>query len=472
MDSKKLLIGWAQVDVTPSKSVTLAGQFHTRISEEVKDPVTATALAISAEDNSEQAIMLSLDSVWITDYVRERCREIVKREVPGIDPSKILVSVTHTHTAPTQEARYFDYPVDPSWGIMTPREYSDFLSEKLGALCVEAWSSLKPGLIACGQGFAVVGRNRRPAYFDGTAVMYGATAKPEFSHIEGYEDHSVDMLFTYDKKKKLTGMIVNLPCPSQVTEGANFISADFWHETREEIRARHGKKVCILPQCAAAGDQSPHLLFGKKAEARMMELKGLGKGLIENGNEFNLAQRKEIALRIAAAVDDVLPAVSKDMKDELAFKHKVITLNLPARKITKEEAESYGKEAAAYRIEMAKNENDKKGYPYSYNCRRAGWCQSVVARFESQGEKPVLPMEAHFIRLGDIVFASNRFELYLDFGIRIKARSRAMQTFIVQLAGEGSYLPTESGKLWSRCCKFACRTRWGAGFSGREPQGH
>lgn len=40
-----LLIGWAQTDITPDAPVLLAGQFHTRVSEGVLDPVTATILA-------------------------------------------------------------------------------------------------------------------------------------------------------------------------------------------------------------------------------------------------------------------------------------------------------------------------------------------------------------------------------------------------------------------------------------------
>ncbi|MFN2352411.1 MAG: hypothetical protein ABR497_10740, partial [Kiritimatiellia bacterium] len=39
--------------------------------------------------------------------------------------------------------------------------------------------------------------------------------------------------------------------------------------------------------------------------------------------------------------------------------------------------------------------------------------------------------------------ATNPFEYYVDFGMRIKARSPAAQTFIVQLAGNGSYVPTQ-----------------------------
>lgn len=37
---------------------------------------------------------------------------------------------------------------------------------------------------------------------------------------------------------------------------------------------------------------------------------------------------------------------------------------------------------------------------------------------------------------------SNPFELYCEYGIRIKARSKATQTFILQLSGSGSYLAT------------------------------
>ena len=46
------------------------------------------------------------------------------------------------------------------------------------------------------------------------------------------------------------------------------------------------------------------------------------------------------------------------------------------------------------------------------------------------------------IRLGDVAIATNVFELFTEYGIQMKARSRALQTFVIQLAGPGSYLPT------------------------------
>jgi hypothetical protein len=46
--------------------------------------------------------------------------------------------------------------------------------------------------------------------------------------------------------------------------------------------------------------------------------------------------------------------------------------------------------------------------------------------------------------------------LFTDYGIRIQARSKALQTFIVQLAGPGTYLATEKairGGGYSAVCQ-------------------
>ena len=58
-----------------------------------------------------------------------------------------------------------------------------------------------PGGIGFGLGQALIGRNRRISYYTGETKMYGKTDDPEFSHIEGYEDHAVNLLCTYDAEK-------------------------------------------------------------------------------------------------------------------------------------------------------------------------------------------------------------------------------------------------------------------------------
>ena len=439
MDSKKILVGWASRDITPDKPTTLVGQFNTRISEFVKDPVTATALALETA-GGDQAIIVSLDAVWIKDDIRDACRKKFSELIPDFDPQKLLVSVTHTHTAPSQASSIFTYPELDDPDILKPAEYTGLLKERLVEMCVEAWKNRKPGAIAWGYGQAVVGFNRRVSYFDGSTRMYGKADVPEFSHIEGYEDQSADMLFTYNDKHELTGMIINLACPSQVTEGASFVSADFWHETREEIRKRHGKGLFILPQCSAAGDLSPHLMLHKREQERMFKLKGL---INQENPDFNIAQRKEIAHRIAAAVDEVLPLASTDIRDAVPFAHTVATLQLPRRTISEDEAKFCSEQMLRHQEALKTCDQDPKSAAYSVNHVKAGYFGFAVKRYNEQASNPVLPMESHVIRLGDVAFATNRFELFLDFGIRIKAGSKAVQTFVIQLAGEGSYLPTQ-----------------------------
>ena len=270
--------------------------------------------------------------------------------------------------------------------------------------------------------------------------MYGDTSSPDFSHIEGYEDHSVGVAATYDAEGTLTGLVVNVPCSSQCSEHLFALSADYWCETRAELRRRLGGKLFILPQCSAAGDQSPHLIYGKAAEHRMRNLK-------------DLSERQEIARRIADAVDDVLPAIAPTADGELPMLHRVETISLPLNTLTEDDVMASLAEAAkhraAYEAEMQKIEEDpsRRENPRWYreptfHFRRMRWFEGVAKRFEKQKTQPTQPAELHALRLGDLALATNPFEFYLDFGIRIKARSPAVETLLAQLAGGGTYCPS------------------------------
>jgi hypothetical protein len=434
----KILIGWSSRDVTPKGKVSLRGQFYVRVTDEIHDPLTTTALALESADVSEQAIIVSLDAVGVADCIITGCRKVLNEKVPEFNSDKLFISATHTHTAPGQSSDFFPDPPLAA-DIMKDREYSDLLIEKISEAAIEAWNNRKTGAISWGRGHAVVGFNRRVSYFDGTTVMYGKTDVPEFSHIEGYEDHGVDMLFAYDSDHKLTGMILNVPCPSQCTEGAWFISADYWHETRSEIRKNNGEKIYILPQCAAAGDQAPRTMINRQADARMLELKGYG-------DDYSMACRQDIADKISAAVDEVLPLAAKDIRDELEFCHMVTILDLKQRIASLEDLEIAKKEVISWEAKLEGLKGaDPSSVGYSNAFRRIGFNQKVIDMYQAQqcGEQLTFPVELHTIRLGDIAMSTNRFEYFLDFGVRIKSRSEAVQTFIVQLAGNGTYLPTE-----------------------------
>ncbi|MFO8081457.1 MAG: hypothetical protein R6V07_14305 [Armatimonadota bacterium] len=446
MAEAKLKIGWAQADITPDEPVLLSGQFHARVSEGVRDRVTATALVL--EQGGEHAIFVTCDLSGAYGELQEAVRGRVEQMEDGPEMERLAMSATHTHAAPLTFSQLFRGGYGPAYTagtdlppVMEPADYVQFAADRIAEAVSEAWEGRAEGSIAFGLGQAVVGRNRRWVDIHGNSTMYGNTDTPEFSHIEGYEDHSVNVLATYDADGDLTGVVVNVPCPSQETEHIFEISADFWHETRVELRRRFHDDLFVLPQCSAAGDQSPHLIWGRREHERMLELKGRD-------------SREEIGHRIADAVEETLGCLGGTEDASPLLEHRALELNLPMANLTEEhvrEAEAAAEEwREKYQAEVARLEADPslKEQPRWYTgvtkaFRRMHWYLAVRERAEERKGKPTLPVTLHVTRLGDVAFATNPFEYYLDFGILIKARSPAMQTFLVQLAGPGGYVPSE-----------------------------
>jgi len=443
-------VGWASVNITPDKPVILAGQFHARISEGVMDPVTATALVIESTGtagNSEIVVLISCDLVKIANELRDKVRQLVVKDIPVIQPERIILNATHTHTAPycgPQTSLKEVYGVDLP--AMTPAECIEFVSRRISEAVVKAWNSRKLGGISYGMSQAVLGHNRLIVYYSGNSTMYGSTSKPDFSHVEGYEDHSVNLLYTWDENKKLTGVMINVAVPSQVSEQSYLISADFWHDVRTELYQRISPDLFILPQCSAAGDQSPHILIGRKAEERMQHITGMdkeGKGL-----------RMQIATRIADAVTSVLPYMDEHIEWDPKFSYSFEKAQLSRRLMNDADLDKALKEARTHEGEYTSllneiNQNPAlkneprwyKNLTYEYSRMNRG--KVVKQRHELERINPKMEVELHVIRIGDIAIATNPYELYLDYGMRIKGRSPAIQTFLVQLAGPGTYLPPQ-----------------------------
>ncbi|MFA6929077.1 MAG: hypothetical protein WCT05_02040 [Lentisphaeria bacterium] len=479
----KLRIGWASRDVSTDKPINIPGQFHMRISEGILDPVTITALVI--DNGQDCVIFLSADLVVIRAGLLDDIRSKVGKQNSAIPVLKIVMNATHTHCGPSHyqdkasgwETGSSTAQVDsvPHDGveIASSDDYRDFLSTQASEAICEAYEKRTPGGIAFGYGYAVVAHSRRVVYFDdlskrsqetasgfrvnGKAQMYGNTNDAKFSHYEAGADHFVNLLFTFDSQNKLTGAIVNVPCPSQNSEHRFMQSADYWHDTREAIRKVHGD-IFILPQCAAGGDLSPRVLHYKQAQERRFLLKYGNAGQVP---DKDLAERKDIAERITACFTEVYSWAKKEICTELPIEHIVKTVKLSRRLISKTEYEF----AVQSLTPLLEQDFCQEGTPKERLIRNSQLVaqrarfQRIIKRYETQAAEPRLPTELHVLRIGDIAFASNRFELYMDFMHRIQARSPFLQTFIIQLTGVpgpdgGTYLATTrgaQGKGYSAC---------------------
>lgn len=448
--SPALAIGWAQGDITPQEAVLIGGQMHARLSEGVTDPLTVTAWALESGD--EQAVFVGCDLISIENELRDAVRErlrVVQRET-GLDPRYLVLNATHTHTAPLcrLESRHSSYVPGGESGAdleaMPISEYVAFAAGRIAETVVKAWSSRQRGSVAYGLGYAVIGRNRRWVDADGKAAMYRLYPHlhDTFRHIEGYEDHRVQVLATYGVSGELTGLVVNVPCPSQQVEMEFTLSADYWHETRLELRRRFGEHLHILPQCSAAGELVPRPLLEQEPYARMLRLKGM-------------TAREELARRLADAVGDVLPAIGAERAAAPVMRHRVVDMELPLNHLKEEDALSaeanaellrgqWEEERRKLREQPGLKEMPRWYVPLTAAYGRMHWYRQVAYRYEQQKQRApnTKTIEVHVLRLGDIVFATNPFELYIDFGMQLDLRSPAAQTFLVQLAGPGTYVPS------------------------------
>ncbi len=410
-----LRIGWAVRDITPSRPVMVSGQMHRRISRGAMDPLLVTAIAMEGGDPADCAILISCDLVGVSDALQRAVRERLARRVSDMPGEKVFLNATHTHTSMVLEDGAYEHP---GGDVMTPAECTAWVADQAADAAAEAWEGRSPHAVATAFGHAVVGHNRRAVYADGTAQMYGRTSREDFVWIEGYEDHSLDLLFTWDVDGRLTGMGVDIPCPSQVDESLEVLSADYWHEIRVELRARLGEGLHVLPLCGAAG-------------------------ISRRTSCSTVAKRR----KCVAVVASPSAGRSRRASPQPSNERSPVLGPQPAtrRSRTRCDASSCSPRA------ITQKERDWAEAEYQRARQEGGddswWLQglhAVVECFDGRRAAAPVPVEIHVLRIGDAVLATNPFELFLDYGLRIKAQSPAAQTIVVQLAaGGGDYLPTE-----------------------------
>ncbi len=457
----KIKIGWAEESITPDKRISLVGQFYERISEGVETPITVTAFAL--ECNGEQMVICSCDLTGINPGLQIRVREKLEGKI-DLPLEKLMITATHTHTSHSYSTykapemmrsltalnKYV--PADMLYkplvtaddSIMTPDEALEFISDKIAIAIKNAWEARKPSIYACGFGRAAVGMNRRVCFDDGSAQMWGDTNTPNFTNLEGGNDNGIEMIFTFDDNKKPTGVLLNICCPSQVMEHRSVISSDYWGKVKIYLREKFGEDFYVCGLGGPGGDQCPRdLIRWQNGETPVNDPNISRPNYIErrsDGSMFDIQGTKRIGKRIANEVIDAFEYIDEYFTD-VEFTHLTETIALPLRRVTLKDANE-----AKAAIEKFVEKN--KGKPFDYKDTAAMHVYGgTLARFEVQQNMDMFDVEVHFIRLGDIAIATNPFELFLDYGNQIRARSLAKQTFLIQLCcGSGGYLPTKKAE--------------------------
>ncbi len=448
---KAIQIGWAQTDLTPDRPVWMIGQMYHRVSEYVRDPITATALAL--DNGDAQAVFVSLDMTEVPLHAMEPLRKRLSK-LANLKFESISFGATHTHNSSDFYEDFMRLDNESVFGadilpelefpanVLRGEEAQAYLVEKLADLITRAWESRQPGGVSAAHDYAAVSFSRRAVFLRENGeqtVMYGDCSDDAFLRFESGGDNALEALYTWDLSGTLTGVAINVPCPSQVFELHRFLTADYWGFVRKDLKQPLGD-VFVLPLCGAAGDLSPIDLV-TISKHNHDELRLWGGQAQEVQRNFDM---EAICAGISARITEAVVRGYRTAKQKIdyvpALMHERMELALPLRLVSQE---TY--EASAAEIERIR---------WTFSPERRMTTQDVVSAFEPQGdvlrwrmqqETTTFPCVSHVVRVGGVAIATNPFELFSEFAQRMKARALPEQLFVVQLSnGIGGYLPSSS----------------------------
>ena len=419
----KYQIGWGRGDITPKgEPVSLVGQFHVRITEEIHDPLYAMCMVVKSEEAA--SVWVSIDACWVFKISCDEIEARLEKEIPGFKPGMLMMNATHIHTGPSQNytggwlSLTGDVIEEP--GVMTGETYRKQLADGVVAAVKQAWYSAVDSEIELAIAPVITGVNRRTTYKDGSAKMYGPTHGDDFYRMEHRDGGPTQLMYVYTAAEhKLTGVVVNVPCTAQCDEFAYYVTADYWGVVRERLAKSFGEDVIILSLCRAAGDLSPHPMVDLIAG--------------EEDKTHNRPNVEYMGNWIADVVELFKNRPLRTLAGE-THKHLAEDIELPMWPVTEQEYI----DAKAYMADPS--HFNEEGKPLeAFNFANA-WTR--IRRVER--DPKVVTTRIAATRLDEVVLLSVPFELYIAYADRIRMAVPTAIVFDVELAYDSlGYLPTK-----------------------------
>ena len=387
MASEIIKAGAAIEEITPHDSQFLYGYpYVERMSEGAHDPLTCTALYL--DNGKKKVFFITHDILYLNKEQVAAIRSGISAAT-GVPAGDIMVSVTHTHSAPTP----FDVVISRNDKVVPhyDEEYMKFVVAQSVKAGVKAFESAREAEIGFVMGDATgLGTNRHdPA---------------------GPRDMQVPtMLVRGLDKKYICAMLVVCMHPTVLHEDSRLCSADFPHYTRELLRKELLGEGCPVAYfTGTSGDQSPRH--------------------VTHGNNFSEAQRLgEIVA--ASVIAKAAEGVVFDRSLDIAVAGK--NLELPRRNMPSVEWATANRDRAKAHFEALKADPaaDKRETRTAevdwFGSEEALLLATLAANHELEDVyASCLPVELQVIKVGDHSFAAWPGEIFVEFGLALKSACR------------------------------------------------
>lgn len=408
----RLRAGAATANITPLLGCSLAGGMTDRIATDVHDELHVRALAL---DNGKARVAIAtVDSCAVPRTIFDRAKRIIEEQTK-IPPSQVLLSATHTHTAP---------PAAHLFQSMPDAKYTDWLVLRIADCVRMAAGRLEPARIGWG-----VGReerlvfNRRYFMKPGTippdpfgrttdrVQMNPTVGSPNIVKAAGPTDPDVSVLAVQSLDGRPICLVASYALHYVGGTGPGQISADYFGAWAESIRRAAAPAVPILAN-ACSGNINGINFLGQPVRMPPYQ------------------QMQEYADTLAAECLRVWRKI--DYHDNVEITGSLEELELGVRLPTADDIA-----AARKLLGDGPIGNQYKERPQLY-------ARETLIMAETFPRTVKTFVQA--LRIGSLGIATFPGEAFVEMGLEVKAKSPFKPTLLIELANDyRGYIPTVEG---------------------------
>lgn len=420
-----LKVGVAETDITPPVGFPMAGYYHERLAEGTIDPLKARAIVFRG--TREQAAWVVCDIIGISADLSKEVRQRVN-EKTGIPVANMVVSATHTHTAPDYTKELVKYlekiPQDPARAA-----YIEKLIGNTADAVIQAYAKAEPAEVQAGSAVqqVPVSFNRRFVMKDGSVRTWMNLQNPDVVRAAGPIDTEIGLLSIRSSTGAPRGVISNFALHLDTVGGMKW-SADYPHFVEQVVRKSAGQDVISLFGTGCCGDINH--ADPTRPERNKVNVIGTAIGESVAGQLGKLRTIDSADLRVRSRV--VPLPLQEVTREEIGEAIKVLDM---ARR--KEKVEFLDHVTAYKRLML-----DHLGHrePFVHAEDHITWGLSKT--WAGVGNR--LPVEVTVMAVGTdaaIVFLPG--EVFVDLGLAIKRASPFKTTLVVELSNcvETIYIP-------------------------------
>ncbi len=391
-----------RADITPPLGLELAGYPHyPRNNEGAHDPLYATCMYL--ENDGVEVAFITLDLLFFSKKHVKVVREKAEK-VCGVCGKNIMISCSHTHSGPWASGRLDIESLEA--GKKQPYEYIESVINTIVSLIKTAKENAfkaKFGAATqvCGAESGV-GGNRR---------VFG-----------GPHDPLVSVMAIKDMQNNVRGAMVNYTLhPTFIHEWSNVCTADYPCYLKKEVEERIEGIIVGFAQGTSGNQSSRYYRQGESYDEAERVGRVLGKAAIQAIEKMSWIEELPIAV-----VGDSLELELRDFGTEEDARAQVEK----DEKIYKELYSKYGNSSNREEYYLWQNANlkllgseDRLGYIVM---------QKKGVKIELMEDET--PAEIQIIRLGDVCVIGLPGEIFVEYGLYLKAMAGFATVIINELS--------------------------------------